>query len=84
MPNLARDRAEVAVACHFISGDSSDEECECATPPPLEKLLLQTVLKQREEIDMLQQALFKAQQEVGLVRSTHSMMVDKTVGKRKR
>ena len=48
MPSPARDRAEVAVACLFISGDSSDEECECATPPPLEKLLLRTVEKQRE------------------------------------
>jgi len=87
MPNPARDRAEVAVACLFISGadSSSDEECECAVPGTcLEKLLLRTVLQQREEIDMLQRALFKARQEAGLVRSTRSMTADKTAGKRKR
>ena len=90
MPNPARDRAEVAVACLFISGadSSSDEECECAPPPPLEKLLLRTVLKQREEIDMLKDQVAThirdrvvlAQEGQRVLRS----MADKTAGKRKR
>ena len=91
MPNPARDRAEVAVACLFISGadSSSDEECECAVPGTcLEKLLLRTVLKQREEIDALKdQVATHIRDRVALAQEGQRVlrsMADKTAGKRKR